>query len=227
MFNRGVFILVSVACFVASSAVQSLERTRVVDLTNATANPAVWKIVASGAGGPIGTWPIPPSHVPATIHLSDCVVGNAEFYFSVEIENNRKLELEVPISMNSKLFDRKGTIRFRELLIRLGTASNTQDATTFKNDPRFNEIILFGDQSVPGTIALLAPEERLVLRLKSEMQSQDKNLSSLRVSIGAFDETLSPSGGGFRKIGTSVPALFTMSEPTCSESKAGGTPLTR
>lgn len=219
MFNRAIFFLVSVACFVAASAAQSLERIRVVDLTNITPNLAEWKIVASGAGGAIGTASMQPSYVPATVHLTDCIVGNAEFYFSVEIENNRKLELHVPISMNSKLFDRKGTIRFRELLIRLGTASNTQDASTFKNDPRFTETMLFGDQSVPGTIAVLAPGERLVLRLKSEMQSRDQNLSSLRVHIGGSDATLSPSGDGYRKSETWIPALFAISEPTCSESK--------
>jgi hypothetical protein len=187
-----------------------------VDLTHTTANPADWKIVESGAGGSVGTWPVPPSHVPVTVHLTNCVMKNAELYFSVEIENNRKLEVQVPISMNSKLFDRRGAIRFRELFIRLGTAGNTEDATTFKNDPRFGEIALLGDQSVPGTIALLAPGERLVLQLKSEIQSKDQDLDSLRVRIGAFDETLSPSGNGFRKIGTLIPALFAMSEPACS-----------
>src|ERR1051325_6757267 len=110
-------------------------KTRVVDLTRTTANPADWKIMESRVGGSIGTWPVPPSYVPVTVHLTNCVMKDAELYFSVEIENDRKLEVQVPISMNSKLFDHRGVIQFRELFIRLGTAGNTEDATTFKNDP--------------------------------------------------------------------------------------------
>jgi hypothetical protein len=219
MVNRGIFILISIACSIAASAAQSPDQTRIVDLTNTTPNPAEWKIVASGTGGPIGTWPVPPSHVPVTVHLTNCAVRNAELFFSVEIENNRKLEVQVPVSMNPKLFDRRGTTAFRELSIQLGTATNTQDPSTFEHDPNLPSIVLFGDQSVPGTIAVLAPGERLVLRLKSEIQPRDQNVSSLRVRIGAFDQTLSPSGDGFRKIGTLIPALFAMSESTCSESK--------
>ncbi len=221
MSNRGTFILIviSIACFVAASPSQPPDQTRIVDLTNTNPKPAEWKIVASGTGGPIGTWPVPPSYVPVTVHLTDCAVRNAGLFFSVDIENNRKLEVQVPLGMNPKLFDRRGTIVFTELSIQLGTATNTQDLSTFVRDPNLPSIVLFGDQSVPGTIAVLAPGERLVLRLKSEIQSRDQNLSSLRVRIGAFDETLSPSGDGFRKIGTLIPALFAMSEPTCSESK--------
>jgi hypothetical protein len=58
-----------------------------------------------------------------------------------------------------------------------------------------------------------------VLRLKSEIQSGNQGFNSLRVRIAGTDETLSPSGDGFRKIGTMVPALSAISEPTCSESK--------
>jgi hypothetical protein len=113
-----------------------LERqARVVDLTNNAPVSAEWKILTSEAGGPVGRSPMPSSHVPVGIHLTSCALRNEESYFSVEIENNRKVEAQIPISMNSKLFDRKGTIRFRELLLLLGKAANTQDATTFKNDP--------------------------------------------------------------------------------------------
>lgn len=209
----------SVALLIVLSAGQSASQAQVVDLTNTLPDLAKWKIVASEFGGPVGTSPMPSSYVPVAVHLTNCRLRNGEFYFSVEIENNRKLEAQVPISMNSKFFDHKGTIRFRELLIRLGTASNAQDATTFKNDPRFAEITLFGDRSVPPTIAVLAPGESLVLRLKLEPQLPDQNLSNLRVRIDASDETLSPSGDGFRKLGTLIPSLSAISEPNCSESK--------
>ena len=221
MFNREILILVSVACLAAASAAQSPDQTRVVDLTNAAPNPGQWRIVESRSGGPIGTLarPVPPPYVPVTVHLTNCAVGNAGFYFSVEVENNRDLEVQVPVSMNSKLFDQRGTIAFRELLIQLGTATNAQDPSTFKRDPNLPSIVLFGDQSVPGTMAVLAPGERLVLRLKSEVQSKHQELTSLRVHIGGSDATLSPSGDGYRKNEMWIPALFAMSEPPCSESK--------
>lgn len=219
MFNKGTLILISAILQVGASVPYVAAQARVVDLTNDSPSVAEWKIVASEAGGPIGTRPMPPSHVPVTVHLTSCAVRKSGFYFSVEIENNRKLEVQVPISMNSKIFDRKGTIRFRELLIRLGTATNTQDATTFKNDPRFTEIMLFGDQSVPGTIVVLAPGERLVLRLKLDVPPKDQDLRSLRVHLGGSDATLSTNGDGYRKRETWIPALFAISEPNCSESE--------
>ena len=219
MFNRGLLMFCSAALLIALLPAQSAAQTRVVDLTNAAPDLAEWKIVASGAGGPVGTWPMPPSHVPVTVYLTNCAVRNAALYFSVQIENNRKLEVRVPVSINSKLFDRRGTIEFRELLIQLGTATNTQDPSTFTRDPNSPSIMLFGDQSVPGTIAVLAPGERLVLRLKAEGRFKDEDLSSLRVHIGGSDATFSPSGDGYSKRETWIPALFATSEPTCSESK--------
>ena len=210
----------SVVLLIALSAAQSAPPppVRVIDLTTAAINPAEWKIIASSAGGPMGTWPVNPSQVPVAVHLTNCALTNGKLYYSIEIENNRAVEARVPISVNSKLFDRKGTIRFRELLIRVGTASNAQDATSFKNDQRFNEVTLFGDQSVPGTDAVVAPGERLVFRLKSDIQSGDRNFSGLRAIISGFDETLSPSRGGYRKTDTWIPALFALSESSCSES---------
>jgi len=207
------------ALLVAVSAAQSPRQVQVVDLTDTAPNLAEWKVTASEAGGPVGTRSMPPSYVPVAIHLSNCALRNGRFYFSVEIENNRKVEAQIPISMNSKLFDHQGTIRFRQLLLLLGKAANTQDATTFKKDPRFPEFTLFGDQSVPGTVAVVAPGERLVLRLKAEMRSGDQNFDDLRVHIGGSDQTLSPSGDGYHKMEGWVPALFAISEPNCSESR--------
>jgi hypothetical protein len=195
-------------------------QTRVVDLTNAIPNPAQWKIVASEAGGPVGTRPLPPSHVPVTLGLTDCLLRNGHLSFFVEIYNNRDVEVLVPLSMNSRIFDRPGTIEFRELLIRLGTATNAQDAITFKHDSRFDGITLFGSQSVPSTIAILAPGGRLLLRLKSEARIKGEDIGSMRASIGAFDVSLAPSGEGYRKRETWVPALSAISEPTCA-SNAG------
>jgi hypothetical protein len=209
----------SAALLVAVSAAQSPRQVRIVDLTNTAPNLAEWKVTASGAGGPVGTSPMPPSYVPVAIHLSNCALRDGKFYFSVEIDNNRKVEALIPISMNSKLFDHQDTIRFRQLLLLLGKAANLQDATTFKKDPRFPEFTLFGDQSVPGTLAVLAPGERLVLRLKSEMRLGDQNFDDLRVHIGGSDQTLSPSGDGYHKMEGWIPALFAISEPNCSESK--------
>ena len=219
MPNRGSLTFSSATLLIALSAAQLAPHVRVVDLTNTTSNLAEWKIVESGAGGSIGPRPMPPSYVPVTVHLTNCALRNAEFFFSVEIENNRQVEVQVPISMNSKLFDRRGTIVFRELLIQLGTATNTQDPSTFKREPNIGSIMLFGDQSVPGTMALLAPGERLVFRVKSEVPSMHQDLSSLRVHIGGLDATLSPSRDGYSKRETWIPALFAISESTCSESK--------
>jgi hypothetical protein len=201
------------------SAAQSGPQVRVVDLTNTVPNLAEWKVTASGAGGPAGTRPMPPSYVPVAIHLSNCALRNGKFYFSVEIENNRKVEAQIPISMNSKLFDHQGTIRFRQLLLLLGKAANPQDATTFKKDPRFPEFTLLGDQSVPGTLAVVAPGERLVLRLKAEVRWGDQNFDDLRVHVSGFDQTLSPEDDGYREMDTWIPALFAISEANCSESK--------
>ncbi len=219
MFKRGTLMFYSALLLLLLSAPRLAAQVRVVDLTNAVPNLAEWKIIESGFGGSAGTWPMPPSHVPVTARLTNCAVRNAELYFSVEIENNRKLEVRFPVSMNSKLFDRRGTIAFRELSIQLGRATNTKDPSTFKPDPTSPSITLFGDQSVPGTIAVLAPGERLVLRLKSEGLIKNQDLSTLRVQIAGSDTTLSPSDDGYRKRGTWIPALYATSEPTCSESK--------
>src|SRR6266566_1948710 len=214
-----ILIFLLTELLVALSPAHIFAQVRVVDLTNTTPNPAEWNIVASEAGGPIGTWPVPPSHIPVTVHLTNCAVRNGGLFFSVEIENNRTLEVQVSVSMNSKLFDRRGTIVFRELLIQLGTATNTQDPSTFKREPSLPSIVLFGDQSVPGTIAVLAPGERLVFRMKSQVPSMHQDLSGLRVHIGGSDAMLSPSGDGHKKSEMWIPALFAISEPTRSESK--------
>lgn len=219
MLHRKTLFLVALALYVATSAPRLAAQARVVYLTKASPNLAEWKIVASEAGGPVGTSPMPPSYVPITLHLTDCAVRDAGIYFSVEIDNNRKSEVQVPVSVNSKLFDRRGTIAFRELLIHLGTATNVEDVSTFKNDPNLTTITLFGDPSVPGTISVLAPGERLLLRLKSEAQAKNQDLSSLRVNSGAFDVMLSPSGDGYKKRETWIPALFAISESTCCKSK--------
>jgi hypothetical protein len=219
MLNRGILMFCSAALLIVLLPAQLAAQGRVVDLTNTAPNLAEWKIVASEAGGPVGTWPMPPSYLPVTVHLTNCVVRNAELYFSIQIQNDRKLEVQVPVSMNSKLFDRRGTITFRELLIRLGTATNTRDLTTFKIGSGFAEIMLFGDRSVPGTIAVLAPGERLVLQLKSQAWPKDQDLSSLRVNIAGSDARLSPSGDGYTKREIWIPALFATSESTCSDSK--------
>ena len=221
MSYREISVVCSAALLVATSAAQLSAQARVVDLTDTTPNLPEWKIVASVAGGSI-VGPVPPSHVPVTVLLTSCTVRNAEFFFSVEIKNNRKSEVQIPVSMNSKLFDRRGTITFRQLLIQLGTATNAQDPSTFKRDPALPSIILFGDQSVPGTFAALGPGENLILRLKSEIRSANQDVRGLRVQIGGSDATLSPKGGGYSKSETWVPALFAISEPACSGPKPEG-----
>lgn len=191
-------------------------QVRFVDLTSASPNLAEWKIVSSEASGSVGP---SPSHVPVSVRLLDCTVNNSDLYFSVEIYNDRKLDVQVPVSVNAKLVDHQGTITFRQLLIRLGTATDTQDASTFKADPHLGSIDLFGDQSVPGTVEVLAPGERLLLRLKVELRSKAQERRDLRVHIGALDTILSPTDAGFREAESWVPALSVNSEPAACGSK--------
>jgi len=214
-FRRRVSLFVSASLILAASGPYLAGQVRVVDLTNTPPNRADWKIVASEAGGSLGSSQTPPSYVPVTVHLNNCAVRDSVFYYSVEIENSRKLELKVPVSLNSKLFDQRGTITFRELLIRLGTVTNIQDPSTFQSD--LAPIELFGDQSVPGTLVVLAPGERLLLRLKSEAAHKAQELRSLLVNIGASDVTLSPGEDGYRKKEIWIPAFRAKSESSCLE----------
>ncbi|MGA9628318.1 MAG: hypothetical protein WBL65_17725 [Bryobacteraceae bacterium] len=210
-------IIVSSAFFLTLPSLGA--QVRVVDLTGATPILAGWNIVASEAGGSVGTGPTPPSHVPVTVLLTACSIRNAELYFSVEIQNNRAVEVQIPVNTSSKPLDRPGTIAFRELLIGLGTATNTADPSTFKEDLAIQSIELFGNQAVAGTTAVLAPGERLLLLLKTQAPPKGRDLSALRVRIGGFDATLVPSGAGYRKSDLWVPALSAVSEPGCSDSK--------
>jgi hypothetical protein len=147
--------------------------------------------------------------------LTACAIRNAELYLSVEIQNNRAVEVEIPVNTSSKLLDHSGTITFRELLVQVGTATSAGDPSTFQKDLAIPSIELFGSQAVAGTIAVLAPGERLLLRLKTQAPPRDWDLSTLRVRIAGFDATLVPSGAGYRESELFVPALFVTSEPGC------------
>jgi hypothetical protein len=195
---------------------QPSSQARTVDLTGGVPDLAKWKILSSVSGGSIGAFPRPPSQVPVTLHLADCAAGDSDFGFTLEIENSRSLEIQIPISLSSKPFDHPGAIGFRELVIDLGTVTNADSAQMFRRDSRLASITLFGDQSVPGTIVVLAPGERLILRLRAAARSKVPDLASLRVEIGAFDTTLSPTGNGYHEAETIVPALWATSEPTCA-----------
>lgn len=99
ILNRAIPTFSWAALLVVLSGAQSVPKLRVVDLTNAVPDLAEWKIVTSEAGGPVGTSTMPPSHVPVGVHLTNCALQKGGGYFSVEIENNRKLELQVPVSI--------------------------------------------------------------------------------------------------------------------------------
>jgi hypothetical protein len=217
MFIKDMGMFLWAALLIALSASPLSAQKRVVDLTNAASDLAEWKIVASGAGGSLGSSSPPPSHQPVTLHLTKCAVKDKEFFFSVEIENNRKVEIQIPISMNSKQFDHAGTISFTELLIRLGTATDIQDPSTFNQ--KLPSVELFGSQSVPSTMALLAPGEHLVLHLKSKGPSKDQDISSLHARIGGVEVTLTPRPLGYAKNSTWINALSANSESPCSANR--------
>jgi hypothetical protein len=218
MFSGNIGLLYSALLLIHLLTSSLAAQERVVDLTSAVPDLAEWKIVASGAGGSLGSSSPPPSQKPVALHLTKCAVKDTELFISVEIENNRKVEMPIPISPNSKLFDHPGIIEFRELLIQIGTATNTQDPSIF--NPKLPEIILFGHQSIPNTMALLAPGEHLVLLLKSKAPPEDQDLGSLRAHIGGFDVTLSPSKQGYSKRSTWIGSLSAISESTCSANRA-------
>jgi hypothetical protein len=190
-------------------------QTSVVDLTGAPANRAHWKIVESRSGGSIGAWPKPASQTPVAVHVTGCVVRDEALYFSVEVDNDRELEVEVPISMDSTLFDGRDTITFRELQINLGSAGD--DGRGFMSNPAIEPVELFGDHSVSGTTRTLAPGDRLILRLRTGARPGHRELVNLRARVAGSDVTLSPNGAGYDQSRTWIPALFTTSQPaSCS-----------
>jgi hypothetical protein len=194
---------------------------RIIDLTSSTPELADWKITSSRVGGSIGVWPLPQSHKPVTVRLSDCAIRGSDLYFSLEIVNARALELLVPVSTSSKRLDHPGPIAFTQLWIALGTAPKSPDQAKFLKDPNLPSIMLFGDKSIPNTTAALAPGERLMLHLKEHLPPHNPDPESLRVQIAGDDVTLSPDGGGYSQSETWIPALFATSEPGCRPAGAG------
>lgn len=190
-------------------------QTSVVDLTGALANRPHWKIVDSRSGGPIAAWPKPASQIPVAVRMTGCVVRDAALYFTVEIDNDREFDVEVPISMDAALFDGRDAITFRELQINLGT--DEDDGRGFRTEPALDPVELLGNRSIPGTIRTLAPGDRLMLRLRTGVRLGHRELGNLRAQAAGSDVKLSPHGAGYDQNRVWIPALFATSQPTsCS-----------
>lgn len=187
---------------------------KVVDLTRAVPEPAEWKIVENRSAGNIGTGPQPPEQKKVTVRLVHAHTSGEDLYFSIEIYNDRQLELEVPISLSSSLLENSGSpIRFRELFVSLGDQPD-EDPISFKYSLSVKPISLFGSRSVPGTLELLSPGERITIHLKAELQSDvTADLGKLRVRISGYDVQLTPVTGGYKEFRTNVLALFATSTP--------------
>ena len=188
--------------------------TVVVDVTTSPVYLPEWRIVSSAYAGSIPGWPSPASQVPVTIHLIGCEeVKSAKLRCSIGIENNRKVNAEIPISVNATRFYKKERISFRELLIELGCVRDVNDDSTFEKDPKIEMFTLFGNRSVPGTIRVLAPGERLILRFSTDVRSGHQKVNELRARIGGNDVILSPNQDGYDEVKTNIPALFATSGP--------------
>ncbi len=186
----------------------------VVDLTNAPVARPQWKIVSSQTGGSIGSSMRRPAQPSVAMRLAGCSERDSAFYFSLEIENNGQSEIQIPVGLDSRPFDRRESVTFKELLISLGETEG--DDGSFRSNPAFDPITLFGNPAVRGTIRVLPPGQGLILRLKTEMRGGARDVAKLRAQIAASDVALSPSAAGYEESRTWTPALFASSQPTCS-----------
>jgi hypothetical protein len=186
-------------------------QSTVIDLTSRLPHPVPWKISATRSGGPIGAWPRPAAQLPVTVRLTNCIAKEMDLYFSLDVYNNRETAIEVPVSIDASALSQKGTIRFRQLLIELGS---TGESTFFKSDRTLNPIILYGSHSIAGTSRVLAPKEHLTLKLRTRFRSEAPDLKEITVQITGADITLLPRpNGSYEESDTWIPALRAASQP--------------
>lgn len=191
------------------SLFQSGAPTSSIDLTSVIVKPATWRIVSSESGGAIGVWPHPASQVPVTLHLDSCTLKGEDLYVDIVIVNNRELEVQIPISLDSEPFDRKETVAFRELVLSLGTLVGDEGA--FRADLGVQPVTLFGSSALPGTLRVIAPGGQLIVRLKTHVRPDHRDPDKLHAQIAGFEVSLSPDGEGYKEARTWIPTLFAIS----------------
>ena len=182
---------------------------RVINLTEAPTDVADWKIVASSAGGPVGSWPRLPSEQPVGIRFREVRLTRTELYFSLEILNDRDSAIGIPLSRRVKPLVIAGrSSSYTQLLIELGTAGGAPaSCTPLATVPA---IELFGNAIVPQSVISLAPHERVTLLLKTNVAGAFPP-GPLCVHISGSSVTLVPVGDGYKETSTWIPALLASS----------------
>jgi hypothetical protein len=152
------------------------------------------------------------------IRLLETTRVDEYLHFSIEIENDRREALHLPTSLGTSEMDKPGeVIRFRELLLRLGTSAD-DNPLSFKAAASLESVSLFGNPSVVGSTQTLVPGETIRFRLRVRLKSDFKvPVGKMRVRAGGWDIELRPADGGYRKIATLVPSLFVISKPVESK----------
>lgn len=182
----------------------------VIDLTRAVAKQAEWNILETRSGGPIGTWPKPHAHEEVALRLFDVFRCDDDLCFSLEIKNDRKVQLEIPVSLSSKILEKEeGTVQFRELIVWLGIPAG-REQLSFKPLPAIEPVELFGSNSVAGSLQILLPGKRLIFHLRARLKSPlTEEVETLHARLGGSDVVLTPVADGYKRVGTLVPALTT------------------
>src|SRR5437660_144097 len=144
----------------------------IIDLTSTPAVAPAWKVVRSQSGGAIGSWPASPATNPVIIRLNHCTLKEDRLLVEIDIYNGRSSEVGIPISLDSRLFQREDKFALNELLIDVGALGEGDGV--YETIPGLEPLTLFGSPDVAGSMRRVSPREHVTLRLNLEMRKESK-----------------------------------------------------